>query len=112
MNLKSQVEKYLENETLFRERKNKDRGIVNLLMKKYPSLKHCIESDFISKETITAIVQDYASMDRSWRQSLEHNEHLRGKDYDDKKVLAQKKQIELGYEGGYHQNVKTLNKIS
>jgi len=111
MSAKSQVEKYLEVEPLFRERKNKDRGIVNLLMKKYPSLKHCIEAGLIGKETLTAIVQDHSSMDRAWRQSLEHNPYLRGKDYNEKKILVQKKQIELGYEPRYHENVKKLKTL-
>lgn len=91
--LAKRVYDYLVSEPLFRERKNKDRGQVNLLIERYPSLKD------VPKEHIIAAVQDYASMDRSWRQILSRatNAHLRGKDYDDKDELEVEKQRELGY---------------
>lgn len=95
--IKDTVKEYLEVEPKFRERKNKDRGIVNLLMKRYSALKNAIDSGLIGKETLTAIVQDYASMDRAWRQILEQNQELRGKDYADKKRLEDQKLLELGY---------------
>ena len=96
MSLKIQIEEYLDEQPLFRERKNKDRGIVNLLINRY-GLHHVIEQGILTKESITAIVQDYASMDRSWRKSLEENEKWRGKDYDDKDELEAKAMVGLGY---------------
>lgn len=91
--LAKRVYDYLVEQPKFRERKSKDRGIVNLLCERYPSLKD------VPKEHIIAAVQDYASMDRAWRQILsrETNAHLRGKDYDDKEALELEKQRELGY---------------
>ena len=96
MSLKIQIEEYLEKQPLFRERKNKDRGIVNLLINRY-GLHHAIERGILTKERITAIVQDHASMDRMWRKSLEENPKWRGKDYDDKDQLEKAKMSELGY---------------
>lgn len=96
MSLKHLVEDYLEDQPLFRERKNKDRGIVNLLINRY-GLHHAIEQGILSKERITAIVQDYASMDRAWRKTLEENATLRGTDYDDKDQLEVKAITALGY---------------
>jgi serine/threonine-protein kinase RIO1 len=95
--IKDTVMDYLESEPRFRERKNKDRGMVNLLAKKYHKLKEVVEMGLIDKETVIAIIQDYASMDRAWRQALEKNPRLRGTDYDQKEELENKKLEELGY---------------
>lgn len=97
---KDKVVAYLELEPLFRERKNKDRGIVNILMGKYQSLFRLIERGDLTKEEVVAIVQDYGSMDRSWRKALEEREDLRGKDYDEKDELERRKMAELGYNVG------------
>lgn len=90
---------YLEKEPLFRERKNKDRGLVNMLAKKYGILDRLMEQKIVSKETLVAIMQDYATADRAWRQILSRsgNAHLRGKDYASKEELEKQKQRELGY---------------
>lgn len=84
---------YLVTEPRFRERRNKDRGIVNLIIKKYPPLADA------PREHLIVAMQDYASMDRAWRQILsrETNAHLRGKDYEDKEELETEAQRELGY---------------
>lgn len=97
MTIKQQIINYLGEEPKFRERRNKDRGIVNLLMKRHGALRTAVESGMMGKDTLTAIVQDYASMDRAWRQALEQNDHLRGKDYDEKDHLEARKLEELGY---------------
>ncbi len=91
------VESYLEKAAPFRERKNKDVGIVNLLMRKYPVIKDAIEAGLVSKATIVSVVQDYASMDRSWRKVLEERPELRGADYEDKAELEHEARIDLGY---------------
>ena len=96
MSLKHLVEDYLREEPLFRLRKNKDRGIVNLLINRY-GLQYAIDRGEITKDRIVALVQDYASMDRVWRQLLEKNPTLRGKDYDEKDELEANKLVELGY---------------
>lgn len=97
MTLQDQVMQYLINEEKFRERVNKDRGIVNLLLKKYPTL------EAVDKKILVDLVKDYNSMDRSWRLILadKENEHLRGKDYYTKEIYSQQKQLGLGYEVGY-----------
>lgn len=94
MTLSSDVEEYLKREPLFRERKKKDAGIANLLVKRYPILAH------IARPTIIAMVQDYATMDRAWRQALHNNPELRGTDYDEKVALEENKLAQLGYNQG------------
>ena len=95
--MKESVKKYLEDEPKFRERKNKDAGIVNLLMMRHPALYDIIKTRLISRESFVVIMQEYATMDRSWRDILLYNEELRGEDYDDKLSLEDKKKKELGY---------------
>lgn len=97
MNQKNKIEHYLEIQPLFRERKNKDRGMVNLLMKKYSGIDQAVKEGILTKDAITAIVQDYASMDRAWRKALEDNPKWRGTDYDNKDELEIRTMIELGY---------------
>ncbi len=111
MTIKESVEDYLRAEPKFRERKNKDRGMVNMLMKRYGGLNEVIVAGVLSKDAIIAIVQDYATMDRSWRQALEHNPDLRGTDYDEKVRLEQEKQLELGYSPGHLADVKKLQTL-
>ncbi len=97
MTIKQTIANYLETEERFRERKNKDRGIVNLLMRRFPHLDKAIKDGVLSKDQVIDLVQDYTSMDRAWRQTLEQQPELRGTDYDDKERLEQEKQIDLGY---------------
>lgn len=96
MSLKTLVKSYLEEQPLFRERKNKDRGIVNLLINRY-GLQHAIERGEITKDRIVSLVQDYATMDRQWRKTLEEYPEMRGNDYDEKDQLEYAKMAELGY---------------
>jgi predicted ribosome quality control (RQC) complex YloA/Tae2 family protein len=105
MKQKERVEEYLKKEPRFRERAHKDRGLANLLMERYPELRD------VKKETIIAAVQDYASMDRAWRQTLERQEELRGSDYHDKVRLEQEKKLDLGYVPGHDQAVKKLKTL-
>jgi seryl-tRNA synthetase len=112
MSLKHLVENYLESQPLFRERKNKDRGIVNILISRHFKLGEAIRQGLLSKGQVTEIMQEYATMDRAWRQALEQHEELRGKDYDEKVRLEQEKQIQLGYTPGHAGDIKKLATLS
>jgi hypothetical protein len=89
-----ELKNFLENCPKARERKYKDEAIVFLLTHKLAY------KDGVPNTELTFFVQKYASYDRAWRQVLQENEGLRGKDYAEGKVLSQEKQIELGYEPG------------
>lgn len=91
------VEDYLEKAAPFRERKNKDVGIVNLLMRRHPLLKSAVDNGMIEKQDIVTMVQEYASMDRAWRKVLEDRPELRGSDYEMKEELEHEARLELGY---------------
>lgn len=101
--LKVLVEQYLETEPRARERKEKDRALVNLLLRRYPEL------GTVKKDTLIDMVKDYNSMDRCWRLVLNERPELRGTDYEDKAMLEQEKQLELGYTPGYDDDIKKDN---
>lgn len=96
MTIQHLVKDYLEEQPLFRERKNKDRGIVNLLINRY-GLQLALESGHLTKDRLVALVQDFTSMDRAWRKTLETHKELRGSDYDEKDQLETKAMQNLGY---------------
>jgi hypothetical protein len=111
MSIKIAVEEYLKSEPRFRERKEKDRGMVYLLGRRYGTLGMLLKRGEISYDTMIAVIQDAYSMDRAWRQALQHNPELRGTDYEDKTILEAEKQLELGYTPGYHADIKKLKKL-
>lgn len=88
---------YLEDNPRARERRNKVRCISNIMRKYHPSLK-----DF-PNELMEEIVDEIIAYERYWRKILVDNPELQGTDYNTKKIMVQKKQIELGYESGYNQ---------
>ena len=96
MSKKQLIKDYLESEPRFRERVNKDRGIVNLLLR-HQSLKMPPEPTFLTKELLITICQDYASLDRFWRMLLMECPELRGSDYDSKDKMESEHLVNLGY---------------
>lgn len=111
MTLKTLVHDYLVKQPLFRERKNKDRGIVNILISRHYKLGEAIRTGVLSKDFVTEAMKEYASMDRAWRQALEQDPNLRGKDYGDKEKLEQEAEIRLGYVPGHDADVKKLKTL-
>lgn len=99
MSQKSAVKNFLEQEPRFRERKEKDRGIIYLLVGRL-NLQGIMDREGkpITTKQLVEFVQGYATMDREWRQILEQNPQLRGSDYDDKDELEVKKLAQLGYQ--------------
>ena len=89
---------YLKEMPPFRERKNKVRGLANLLIEKY-------HLD-IPREKMMNIIDDVVAGERYWRKILQNYPEYRGQDYDTKKKVVQKTQINLGYEPHYHQRIK------
>lgn len=87
-----EVQEFLQKYPRARERRYKDEALVFMLRGRYPYLETMTER--------ISFAQDYASFDRAWRKVLQDHEGLRGKDYADKAVLEQEKQIDLGYEIG------------
>lgn len=99
-----EIKNYCEKEPKARERRNRDRAMVNLLLKKYPEMLPL-------KDKIINICHDFESYSRIWRKVLEECPELRGKDYETKREMVEKHQIELGYENNYHQNQKLLKDL-
>ena len=101
--MKEEVLTYLKTEPRFRLRKNKWRGIADLLIKKY--------NLDIDRRKLADVIADGSTADRNWRLILKERKDLRGEDYEDGEILAQEKQISLGYEPNYYQDKKLLARI-
>ena len=99
--LRREIEEYLEDEPRARERRFKDRALVNILLKKHPALSR------VPKEVLIGLVQDFNSLDRYWRMILMERPELRGVDYEDKVRYEQEKELGLGYEPRYRQNISS-----
>jgi hypothetical protein len=84
-----ELHKYLIDQPLARERKNKDKAIANILIQKHKLT--------IDRDLLATVLKEFNSLDREWRQILEKNEDLRGKDYWDKEKLINIKRKGLGY---------------
>lgn len=100
MNSHDLIKSKLEEHPWFRERRARLFGISKLLIRKY----HLEEK--IDPKTLEDIIAESATLDRSWRKVLSECPHLQGSDYGDKREYEEKKEIELGYEVGYHNDLK------
>ena len=90
-----EIYNYLTEEPKARERHLHQRGMVNLLLEKYPELKE------IPKDKLVDFCHDFESYCRIWRKVVEENESLRGKDYDTKQEVEENYQLKIGYEPGF-----------
>lgn len=97
----------LKDHPFTRERVNKNKTVARMLQKKYPN-----ELEHISLQRIEDMIVDAHNLDRAWRKVLQDNPSLRGSDYEEKVVLEQKKELELGYTPGFAQDVKRLANVS
>ena len=83
-----------------RERRFKDKHLVELLRNKYQGKVD---------ENLVDICKDFDSLNRYWRLALAQNPKLRGEDYNNKKHYQDQKQISLGYDGfdykAFHQKM-------
>lgn len=100
------MKSYLERMPKARERSKKNLFLANLLLKKYGSeLQIGLTPEILERMIVSA-----ATYDRAWRQVLEHEDKLRGTDYESKEALEQEVQIGLGYEPGNYKRSKEVNK--
>lgn len=99
------IKEYLTGEPRGRERRNRSRAVVNLLLRNYP------EMSTIPKDKLIDFVHDADSYDRIFRKVQQENEDLRGEDYETKDIVEQEKILSLGYEVGYHKDVQQLKML-
>ena len=105
MTIRRLIESTLEREPGFRERSRRDKGFIILLMERYPSLSHN------SKSQLLDFAQDFANYTRTWNRILQEREDLRGSDYDQKIILEQEAELNLGYTPGFGQDLKMNKKL-
>lgn len=99
------IKNYIEQEPKGRERRNRDRAMVNLLLVKYPILTE------VPKDKLVDFAHDFESYTRIWRQVLSENINLRGLDYDTKRIVEENYQMNLGYTPGFEQSIRKLKTI-
>lgn len=85
------LENYLTEQPLARERKWKNHALGSILRRKYG-----IE-DFITQTSMAELLKDFSSLNRQWRKILRDHPQLRGNDYQEKADLMAHKRSELGY---------------
>lgn len=86
-----EIKDYCGREPKCRERSLHQRGMVNLLLKKYPELA------IVEKEMLINFAKDFESYTRAWRLLLQDEPSMRGNDYNLKSALEVNKKVELGY---------------
>ena len=89
--MKDTVLKYLEKYSIFRNRSEKNKGLVIILQHKYPVLQQ------IEKKVLLDVFEDLMLGERYWRKILQETPSLRGSDYDEKDAIEKIVQQELGY---------------
>ena len=99
MTIAEQIIAKLEASTSFRERRFRERGLLEMVLVKNGA------GLFITSDKLPDIIKDYMSYERVWRDVLEtKRKDLRGEDWDHGKALSQEFQLkELGREVGYHE---------
>ena len=96
--IQEKIEKYLESNPVFRERRNKNRMIAGILKSQF-GLQD-------SLNTVEAVAVEASSLDRAWRKALQDRPELRGDDYQSKQSLENKSRIELGYGAGFSRRIE------
>ena len=104
MTLKQQIKHLLEINLEARERSNRYRVVWYILYQRY-------HNETIDKKMFLEVGPEIESINRCIRQLQQYDESLRGKDYDEGKILSQEKQIELGYRPGFLQDIKKLKTL-
>ncbi len=98
-----QMKKALEENKGGRERKKRGRFIAWLIDKKYRTE--------LPLDLLEDMLRDGENMSREWRKVLEDEPSLRGGDYNTKRLVEERKQIELGYIPGFEESIKLFNKL-
>lgn len=106
MTLKDILQKKLESHVQFRERANRDTGLAILALRDAGYEERYSRREQLTLKEMAIFAKKYDSYRHEYDAVMREYPDLRGSDYEDGKVLAQEKQIEFGYEVGYHQDIK------
>lgn len=109
MKIYDTIKHCLELNPTARERRFRDQYLIALILK-----KHGYESySVVPVNELLELAKDYVSYERVWRDVLQKEPPLRGRDHSDGKILSQSFQIkELGREVHFSENVKQLELIT
>lgn len=103
MTIYDEIKTELEHSPLSRERRFRAKAMRELVLRKLGYEGQM----FLPMDLLDDYGKHFESYMRVWRDVLQNEPQLRGKDYGDGEALAQKFEIEtLGMEVGYHRDVK------
>lgn len=105
--LQGKVYKLLQLRPLARERRNKDYYLVRLLT---DNKQWDTDMAVFRVTELVEMAKDFNSADRYWRLLTSAHLELRGSDYDTKQIVEQRKELELGYEVGFHEINKKVTR--
>lgn len=95
----------------FRERKNRGAYLAKLALR-YTELESKHEIDIpLTLQELSNFATKYDTFRHAWGDVTRECPELRGSDYSQGEILAQEKQIELGYEPNYHADIKKIKTI-
>ena len=104
--MKEEIIQKLKDFPDFRERRFRVKYLVILTLRSLELEEKYNKGEPLGFDEMAEFAVRYESYNRAWRQCLEENKDLQGQDYDDRKIYEQKKILSLGYEIGYHNNLK------
>ena len=104
MTIFSELKEKMEQHPKFRERTFRDEGLVILALRSL-DLERKYETTPLDKKEMAEFAKKYDSYRHEWDAVMRECPHLQGSDFSDGKALSQAKQIEFGYEVGYHSDL-------
>lgn len=107
-----QIKEKLEAEPRLRERRFSRNWLAESALEDAGLLTKWISTNPFSLDDLLNFYMKYDTRRHEYSKVQKEHKNLRGEDYEDKKELNQQVQIDRGYESGYHQNVKVLERLS
>lgn len=106
MTLLEEVQKKLEDFPEFRERKLRGQFLAKLALRACGLETGYKNGEVLSLQDLSDYAVKYDSYRHAWGDITRDVPNLRGTDYAEGEILAQAKQLELGYTPGYKQDLK------
>lgn len=106
------IKEKLESHKDFRERRFRRDKLAILALRDLDYENKFKEKIPLTLDQLAEFASKYDSYRHEYDAVMRDNQHLRGEDYEDGKILAQEKQIEFGYEPSHFKDKKTLSKIT
>jgi hypothetical protein len=102
----TKIKQKLEENEHFRERSKRGVGLMRMSLRECGLIEKFDNNVALTLFELLEVAKKYDSYRHEWDSCTRDHINLRGMDYCDGKALSQNKQIEFGYEVGYHDLTK------